>query len=420
MIPESGLSSGRPLFCFEKKLFRILFRLSFVYMQPGFLPKVFYFRERMRIAINTRSLLSSKMEGFGWYTYEVCRRLVKMHPGHTFVFFFDRPYDPKFVFGENVIPVVLKPQARHPVLFYLWFEFAVSRALRKYKADLFFSPDGYVSLKTKVPQLATIHDINFEHFPQDIPFQARKYLRYFFPKFAWKAAKILTVSEYSKQDICQTYGIDTGKVRAIWNGVSDAYEPLDESRCLTVRNEYTAGNQYFIFVGSLHPRKNVQRLLQAFEQYKSKNPKGWDLVIVGESMWKNNSKLQISSETKKYVHFTGHLSLESLTRVMAAASCLVFVPYFEGFGIPLVEAMKCGVPVISGNLTSLPEVVGEAGLLVDPYNVNEIAAAMENMASDEELRVELSAKALERSKLFSWDKTAEAVWEEILLAMNAE
>lgn len=369
----------------------------------------------MRIAINTRFLLPARMEGFGWYTYEVCRRLVHGHPEHTFIFFFDRPYDPKFIFGDNVIPVVLKPQARHPVLFYLWFEFAITKALRRYRADVFFSPDGYLSLKTKVPQLATIHDINFEHYPGDLPFQARKYLRHFFPKFARKAAKILTVSEYSKRDICETYNIAPGKVRAVWNGVSEEYGPLDESRCISVRNEYVSGKEYFIFVGSLHPRKNVQRLIRAFEQYKDKNPQGCELVIVGEKLWKN-SKLYIPPAIEKNVHFTGHLSLSELTKLMGAALALVYVPYFEGFGIPLVEAMKCGIPVISGKLTALPEVIGDAGLLVDPHDTGEIALAMECLTEDASLRAELSAKGLERSKLFSWDFTAGAVWEEIVVA----
>lgn len=381
---------------------------------PDFCQKFLYFRERMRIAINTRFLLPSRMEGFGWYTYEVCRRLVQKHPEHTFIFFFDRAYDSKFIFGENVIPVVLKPQARHPVLFYLWFEFAVSKALRRYRADVFFSPDGYLSLKTKVPQLATIHDINFEHFPGDLPFQARKYLRHFFPKFARKATKIITVSEYSKQDICQTYGIDSAKVRVAWNGVSDDYEPLDESRCIAVRNEYVSGKEYFIFVGSLHPRKNVQRLIQAFELYKNKNPQGCELVIVGEKLWKK-STVYIPPAIEKHIHFTGHLSLAELTKVMGAAFALVYVPYFEGFGIPLAEAMKCGIPVISGKLTSLPEVVGDAGLLVDPYNVSEIADAMQRITEDTDLHAELAAKSLERSKLFSWDFSADAVWEEIVV-----
>lgn len=367
----------------------------------------------MRIGINTRFLLTSKMEGFGWYTYEICKRLAEGNPEHEFVFFFDRAYDEKFVFGKNVTPVVLSPPARHPILFYLWFEFAIPKALKKYKIDVFFSPDGYLSLRSNVPQIATIHDLNFEHNPKDIPWVMCSYLRRFFPKFAKKARHILTVSDYSKQDIVKTYGIESLKITAIWNGVSEVYKPLDENNCLSVRNEYSNGNQYFIFVGSLNPRKNLQRLILAFQEY-AKNPENkWDLLIVGASMW-NNDNFKIFPEIKDRLHFTGHLPLEKLTKVMAAASCLVYVPYFEGFGIPLAEAMKCGVPIISGNLTSLPEVTGDAGLLVDPYNIAEIAQAMEKVFLDEALRQELSQKGLERSKLFSWDVAADAVWEELL------
>ena len=155
----------------------------------------------MRIAINTRFLLTHKMEGFGWYTFEIVKRLVENHPEHTFIFFFDRAYDERFIFGENVTPVVLKPQARHPILFKIWFDRSVTKALKKHKADIFFSPDGYLSLRTEIPQIGVIHDINFEHFPEDLPKSPRNYLRKYFPKFANKANHILTVSESSKQDI---------------------------------------------------------------------------------------------------------------------------------------------------------------------------------------------------------------------------
>ena len=138
-----------------------------------------------RIAINTRFLLPKKMEGFGWYTFEIVRRLIQNHPEHTFVLFFDRPIAEQFRFSQkNVEFVVLNPPARHPILFIIWFEWAVYRALKKYKIDLFFSPDGYLSLRSNVPQVNVIHDINFEHFPKDIPFVPGVYLRYFFSKFA--------------------------------------------------------------------------------------------------------------------------------------------------------------------------------------------------------------------------------------------
>jgi len=373
----------------------------------------------MRIGINTRFLLPSKMEGFGWYTFEVVKRLVERHPEHEFVFFFDRNYDRKFVFGKNVTPVVLNPPARHPILFYIWFEWSVKQAIKRHKIDVFFSPDGYLSLESKVPQVGVIHDLNFEHYPQDIPWQPRWYLRHFFPKFAKKATQIVTVSDYSKEDIVHTYGISPEKITVGWNGASDLFVPLEQSKINAIRKQHSNGKPYFIFVGALHPRKNVGRLLEAFAHFRKEN-NDIDLLIVGETLWKNNAlKLpDLEPGVKRSIHFTGHVSQQQLTELMGAAFALAFIPYFEGFGIPLVEAMKCGVPIISGNRTSLPEVAGDAALYCDPFHVDEIARKMLELAGDPELYIELSKAALERGKLFSWDKTADTCWSAIQLALG--
>ena len=138
----------------------------------------------MRIAVNTRLLLKGKLEGIGWYTNETLKRIVREHPEHEFIFFFDRPYDPSFIFASNVTPVVFEPQARHALLFYIWFELRIPYMLRKYKADLFLSTDGLLSLKTKVPTCLVIHDLAFEHYPEHLKRSHRMYLRKFSPLFA--------------------------------------------------------------------------------------------------------------------------------------------------------------------------------------------------------------------------------------------
>lgn len=368
----------------------------------------------MRIAVNTRFLLSSRMEGFGWYTFEVTKRLVEQHPEHEFIFFFDRPYDQRFVFGPNVTPVVLNPPARHPILFYIWFEWSVRRALKKYRCDVFFSPDGYLSLGSTVPQVGVIHDLNFEHYPQDIPWQPRLYLRRFFPKFARKAARIVTVSAYSKNDICTTYNIPEEKVIVGWNGASDVFQPLDPEQILSVRHTYTNGKPYFVFVGSLHPRKNVGRLLQAFTAFCQQHD-AIDLLVVGENLWKNKT-LQLpdmEESVRSRIHFTGHVKQETLVQLVGAAYCLAYVPYFEGFGIPLVEAMKCGIPIVSGNKTSLPEVAGNAALYCDPFDPESITQALLKIATDEKTYQELRKNAIQRAPIFSWNHTTEACWKAI-------
>ena len=367
----------------------------------------------MRIGINTRFLLSNKMEGFGWYTFEIVRRIVKNHPEHDFVFFFDRPYDKKFVFADNVTPVVLSPQARHPILFYIWFELSIKKALKKHKIDLFFSPDGHLSLSSKVDQIAVIHDINFEHNPKDVKWLQRKYYHYFFPKFARKAKHILTVSEYSKNDISKTYNINQSKITSVWNGASELFQPLLNKS--SVELKFADGKPYFLFVGALSPRKNLKRLIEAFEIFKTTHSTSeHQLVIVGNELWKNsNSDILISESIKKQIHFTGHVALEELVQIMGAASVFTYVPYFEGFGIPLVEAMKCGTPILSGDKTSLPEVAGDAALYCDPLNVSQIAEKLAEIALDTEMQNALSKKGLERGKMFSWDKSAKETWEVI-------
>jgi glycosyltransferase involved in cell wall biosynthesis len=364
-----------------------------------------------RIGINTRFLLSGKLEGFGWYTYEVSKRLVENHPEHEFVFFFDRPYDNAFVFGSNVTPVILQPSARHPFLFILWFDYLLPKAMKKHKIDVLFSPDGYLSLRSDIPQICTIHDINFEHFPKDVPNLVRWYLRSYFPKFAKKATHILTVSNYSKKDIATTYGIEEQKITVGWNGASDHFKPLDSETIKYTRDKYSNGKAYFVFVGSIHPRKNLKRLIQAFEMYAADLENDWDLVIVGATMWKSkNEELKISTSSKSRIHFTGRLDANELAFVVGAAGALAYVPYFEGFGIPLVEAMKCGVPILSGNKTSLPEVAEDAAIYCEPMDVTSITTGLVQLSKDTALRKQLSEKGLERSKLFSWDKTAETVW----------
>ena len=138
----------------------------------------------MKIAVNTRLLLKNKLEWIGWFSTETLKRITTQHKEHQFYFIFDRKYDDAFIFSDNITPVVIPPQARHPVLYYIWFENSIPRLLKKLQPDLFFSPDGYLSLTTKVRSMNVFHDLNFEHYPADLPFSERTYYRHFFPLYA--------------------------------------------------------------------------------------------------------------------------------------------------------------------------------------------------------------------------------------------
>jgi glycosyltransferase involved in cell wall biosynthesis len=362
----------------------------------------------LKIAVNTRLLLKDKLEGIGWVAYETLSRIVKAHPDDEFYFLFDRKPDPKFIFAENVKPVVLFPQARHPFLYIIYFEISVCRALRNIKPDVYLSTDAYLSLRSKTPQIAVFHDINFEHFPQDFPKLALWHYKKFFQKFARKAKKIITVSEFSKQDIIDNYKVEPDKIEVVYNGANEGFKPLSEKEKNNIRNQYTAGYQYFMFVGSLHPRKNLARLFPAYDLFKERTGSDVKLLIVGEKRWWTEP-IQKAYEAMKHkddVVFVGHLQMVELHRVTAAALASVYVSYFEGFGIPIVEAYKCDVPVITSNVTSMPEVAGDAALLVDPFDIESIAGALE-LVMDDNVRNSLIEKGRIRRNDFSWDKAAE-------------
>ena len=366
----------------------------------------------MKIAINTRLLLKDKLEGIGWYTYEIVKRMTNQHPEHDFYFLFDRPFSSDFVFAKNVKPIVLAPPARHPLLWYFWFEFSVSKFLHKNNIDLFFSPDGYLSLKTDVKTVLTIHDLNFEYFPDQLPFLTRRYYQYFMPKFAHKANTIITVSDASKKDIVNKYGVDNSKVKTIYNGANRIYKPLEEKEKQEVKDKYANGKDYFYFVGSLHPRKNIINLMRGFNQFCEQTTSDCKLLVIGDPMWKNEETKQVFKQLqhKERILFLGRKEIEELSQIAASALALTFVPHFEGFGIPLAEVMFCHRPIITSNTSCLPEIAGNTAIYANPNDVNSIADAMSEMHTNKEKREELIENCKIRKNKFCWDKAANEVW----------
>lgn len=374
----------------------------------------------MNIAVNTRLLIKDRLEGIGTVIFETMKRITNDHPEHHFFFLFDRDYDEEFLFSDNITPIIIGPQARHPILFYIWFEHSIPRILKDIKADIFISPDGYMSLSTKVKSLSIIHDLNFEQYPEHFPWLIKKYYQYYFPRFAHRADRIATVSEFSKQDIISRYKVDANKIDIIYNGVNTAFAPQNNEAIIEIRNKYSFGEPYFIFVGSIQPRKNIKNLLLAFDLFKSKIQRPFRLLIAGQKKWWT-PELQKTYEDMNYkndVFFTGRISEDELVKIIGAAYAMTYVPFYEGFGIPILEAFNSGIPVITSNITSMPEVAGDSALLVNPHSSQSIADGMLNLYNDDNLRKDLINKGNIRSKDFSWDKSAELLWRSIEKTLN--
>ncbi len=370
----------------------------------------------MKIAVNTRLLLPQRLEGIGTFTHQVLKQLVADHPNDEFLFIFDRKWSSEFIYADNITPIQAGPQARHPFLYYIWFEYIITQLLNKYQPDVFLSPDGYLSLRSNIPQVAVIHDLNFEHFPHFFDPFHRWHYRTFFPKYSQKAKRIATVSEFSKKDISELYNIPIEKIDVIYNGVDALYKPADKNAIDEFKKKITGNQDYFVFIGGLYLRKNLYTILKAFDAFKKKTHSQVKFVLAGKSYNETEElfKLHQTLESKEDILFLGRVEpREQIPVILSGALSLVYVSLFEGFGLPIAEAMQCGTPVITGNITAMPEIAGDAAILADPYDHLSIAQAMEKITSSEKLRSDLRRKGFEQVKKFTWKQTAERLWNTI-------
>ena len=286
----------------------------------------------------------------------------------------------------------------------------LSAELRKNPVDVlhvqFTAP-----LVAPCPVVASIHDLAFEHLPRTFKRRSSMQLRLTVRHTARRAAHIITLSEYSRRDIMETYGIAPERITVTPAAAPDSFGPVtDPEELARVRDIYGIEGDYILSLGSIQPRKNLSRLIAAYSSLRHAQPgaKLPQLVLAGKCAWLYDETLQTirDLEVGSSVILTGYVPQAHLPALYSGALCFVYPSYFEGFGLPPLEAMKCGTAVIVGNRTSLPEVVGDAGVLVDPFNVGEIASAIERVIGDPGLRSQLRARGLEQAKLFNWRETA--------------
>ena len=259
------------------------------------------------------------------------------------------------------------------------------------------------------PVVVSIHDLSFEHLPQTFNRRSRTQLRLTVRHSARRAARILSLSEHTRRDIIETYGINEDHVDAIPLAAPEHFAPVqDNDEIQRVRHNYGIDGDYILSVGSIQPRKNLARLIKAYASLRGSVKKLPKLVLAGKCAWLYDETLRAldESDAKEAVVLTGYVPEHDLPALYSGALCFVYPSYFEGFGLPPLEAMKCGAPVIVGNRTSLPEVVGDAALMIDPFDVDAMGAAIKRLIEDSELRTELSIKGQERANAFNWRETA--------------
>lgn len=370
----------------------------------------------MRIAVNAIFLQKGRLEGYGHYTNEIVSRMVKQHPEHEFILVFDRSFDQQFIYAPNVKAVVVPPPARHPFAFYYWYNVKAPAALRSHKIDAWLQPYGFCSLTTSIPQVLVVHDLAFIHFPKYIPWYHRLYYRLFTKKFLAKAKSIVAVSEFTKQDIIRQYQIPGRKISVIGGAAREGFVPFNWFEREDVKDGFSEGREYFLFTGGIHPRKNLMNLLKAFSLFKKWQHSNMKLLVAGRLAWDYEDVLT-KLKTYRYrddVVLLDHVPDDQLKRITASAYALVYPSFFEGFGLPIIEAMQCEVPVVTSNTSSMPETGGDAALYADPSDPDAIAKHMMNLYKDESMRYALIAAGKIQAEKFSWDKAAAEIWQNIL------
>ena len=360
----------------------------------------------MRIAIDAHSV-GNKLGGNESYATHLIEALAEVDSVNQYTIFVTRR-EARDRFSNRWPNFQVRATLPHTPL--IRIPLTLSAELRRNRVDVLhvqftappFSP---------CPVVVSIHDLSFEHLPQTFKRRSRTQLRLTVRRSARNASQVIALSNHTRADLIDTYNLPPEKVNVIPLAAADTFSPvIDDNELQRVRQTYGIERKYLLSVGSIQPRKNLRRLIDAYSLLRRQQPecKLPQLVLVGKNAWLYNETLQLlkDREVGSSIIVTGYVPESDLPALYSGALCFIYPSYFEGFGLPPLEAMKCGAPVIVGNKTSLPEVVGDAALMIDPFDINAIATAIQKVSSDAELRSQLRAKGLQRASQFDWKETA--------------
>jgi len=375
----------------------------------------------MRIAINYRFGTYAYQEGYASFTNGISSAMAKQCPEDRFMLCSDRKPAMEIALEGNQEWLVGGPPARHPLLWKYWYDVKWPKMASRAQADVLLSPDGFCSLNTSIPQVIVIHDLAFLHFPTFLPRTQQWYYRTYTAAFIRKARRIITVSEFSRDDIIAHYPAAKGKIEVVHNATESDFHSWTWEEREKIKERYTAGSDYFICVGSMHPRKNLVNLLKGFSAFKKRQKSNMKLVIVGRLAWQTESFMEAlrTFKFREDVILTGYIPRFQLTELTGAAYALVYPSLWEGFGLPVLEAMRSGVPVLASGNSAVPELAGTAALYFDPYDPSSIGAEMMRIYKEELRKKAMSQEGLIRAAAFQWDRSAKQVREILADAVNS-
>jgi glycosyltransferase involved in cell wall biosynthesis len=360
----------------------------------------------MRIAIDARGVNWYKGTGIGTYTENILKRIINIDSTNYFhIYWSGENYE---YYNRENSKIIMTSRKHHRFFQQNYFP----TNIQKEKIDIYHVPQNGIGLCEKIncKKVITIHDLIPYVMPETV---GRGYLLKFLkevPYILELSDGIITVSEWSKKDILKFFPMDENKIYVTPLAADSKYRPLDKEQCQYVlEKKFNIKQPYILYIGGFSPRKNVRSLIMAFSTVLRELNKEHKLVIVGSlkdegsSLKELSDRLNISSN----IIFTGFVEEELLPVLYNGSEAFIYPSFYEGFGLPPLEAMSCGIPVITSNISSIPEVVGDAGILIDPYDTSNLMNALGVLLNDDNLKASLSKKGLEKSKEFSWEKTAE-------------
>lgn len=364
----------------------------------------------MRIGIDASALVK-EAAGIGLWIINVLDNLMKIDDENEyFLFTYDDikiPYELKenwqvvYYGGEN------KKQIRYLT--------HMPKLIRKYKIDVFVGTRHYLPPfnKTNVKYLAIVHDLIPLYMPELFTKEHKLRFKVFTDICKHQAHEVVAVSEATKRDVIKYMKIPEKNIHVVYEAANESFTTdRNEDSIRETMERYNIDSKYILCLSTVEPRKNMLRTIKAYEQCILNNNLPYKLVIVGGSGWNNGEiydYVQTHEELKKHVIFTGYVSNQDVANIYANASLFIYASLCEGFGLPVLEAMQCGVPVITSNTSSMPEVAGDACILIDPYDITQLEGAITKVLSDEALQKSMIEKGIARSKIFSWEKCAREI-----------